>query len=96
MSRMPTPQVLTANDLRSGAVLFWTGDDWHADPAAAQVLADAAAQQAALGLAEADSLRVVDAYLAAVDDRGLVRLRERIRTTGPTIAYGPDTTGSGA
>jgi len=30
---------------------------------------------------------VIGAYLAAVGDDGLVRLRERIRTTGPTIAY---------
>lgn len=87
MSRRGGPQVVTANDLGSGAVVFWTGEDWSRDPADARVLPEKEAQQAALAAAEADDLRVVGAYLAGVGDDGLVRLRERIRTTGPTIAY---------
>jgi len=87
VSRRGGPQVVTANDLVSGAVVFWTGAGWSHAPADARVLHEAEAQQQALAAAEADGLRVVGAYLAAVGDDGLVRLRERIRTTGPTIAY---------
>ena len=87
MSRRGGPQVVTANDLVSGAVVFWTGAGWSRDPDDARVLREPEAQQAALAAAEADGLRAVGAYLAAVGDDGLVRLRERIRTTGPTIAY---------
>ncbi len=87
MSKPPTPQVLTANDLLTGTVVFWTGSAWSTDPATACIFADPASQQAALGDAEADAGRVVGAYLADVDEGRLVRLRERIRTTGPTIAY---------
>ena len=87
MSRRGGPQVVTANDLSSGAVVFWTGAGWSRDPDDARVLREPEAQQQALAAAAADDLRVVGAYLAAVGDDGLVRLRERIRTTGPTIAY---------
>jgi len=87
VSRRGGPQVVTANDLVTGAVVFWTGAGWSRDPDAAQVLREPAAQQHALAAAEADDLRVVGAYLAAVGDDGLIRLRERIRTTGPTIDY---------
>ncbi len=87
MSRRGGPQVVTANDLASGAVVFWTGAGWSREPDEAQVLREPEAQQAAVAAAEADGLRAVGAYLAAVGDDGLVRLRERIRTTGPTIAY---------
>jgi hypothetical protein len=87
VSKRGGPQVVTANDLVSGAVVFWTGADWSREPRDARVLAEPEAQKAALARAEADDLRVVGAYLAAVGDDGLIRLRERIRTTGPTIAY---------
>jgi hypothetical protein len=87
VSRRGGPQVVTANDLVSGAVVFWTGEGWSRDPDDARVLHEPEAQRAALAAAEADGLRVIGAYLAAVGDDGLVRLRERIRTTGPTIAY---------
>ncbi len=87
MSRRGGPQVVTANDLVTGAVVFWTGAGWSRDPDDARVLREPEAQQQALAAAEADALRVVGAYLAAVGDDGLIRLRERIRTTGPTIDY---------
>jgi hypothetical protein len=87
VSRRGGPQVVTANDLASGAVVFWTGAGWSRNPDDARVLREAEAQQQALAAGEGDDLRVVGAYLAAVSEDGLVRLRERIRTTGPTIAY---------
>jgi hypothetical protein len=87
VSKRGGPQVVTANDLLSGAVVFWTGEAWSHEPGDAEVLHEPEAQKAALAQAEADDLRVVGAYLAAVGDDGLVRLRERIRTTGPTVAY---------
>ncbi len=93
MSRRGGPRIVTANDLRSGAVVFWTGAGWSRAPADALVLREPATQEAALATAEADALCVVGAYLAAVGDDGLVHLRERIRTTGPTVAYAGATIG---
>ena len=90
MSRRPVPQIVTGNDLRSGEVVFWTGAGWSTDLAQALVIDEPTAQQAALARAQGDGLLVVDPYLAAVGKGGPVRLRERIRLTGPTIAYAPE------
>jgi hypothetical protein len=96
VSKRASPQVVTANDLLSGAVVFWTGEGWSRDPAAAAVFTEPDAQKAALAAAEADHQRAVGAYLAAIADDGLIRLRERIRTTGPTVAYAGTRAGAGA
>ena len=96
MSRKDLPQVVTANDLLSGAVVFWTGGGWSEALADADLLNDGAAQEAALAAAQSDGNRAVGPYLAAVDGTGLVRLRERIRITGPTIAYTGRPAGAGA
>lgn len=86
MPKIKGNQVVTANDLRSGEVVFWTGHGWSTDHAEAQVLRDPDAQEAALSMAQADGLRVVDAYLAAVGERvEPVRYREWLRTQGPTV-----------
>ena len=90
MSRKAEASILTANDLVSGGVIFWTGSDWSPEPAAATVLTDPKGQAEALAHAQADGLRAVDPYLAAVNGNGFLRLRERIRTTGPSIAVAPD------
>ncbi|MEO1092622.1 MAG: DUF2849 domain-containing protein [Pseudomonadota bacterium] len=82
---MSKKMILTANGLRSGAVVFWTGSDWSVSVAEAITLDDPTEQKSALAAAEADTGRVVDAYLALVDQTGPTRLRERIRTSGPTI-----------
>ncbi|MEM6490295.1 MAG: DUF2849 domain-containing protein [Pseudomonadota bacterium] len=71
----------------SGEAVFWTGADWSPEASDALVLADAETQQTALDAALAREDVVVGPYLAAVSEDGgaLVRLRETIRTLGPTI-----------
>ncbi len=95
MSRKDLPQVVTANDLLSGVVVFWTGQGWSEALADALMLDDPQTQKEALAVAEGDAGRVVGPYLAAVDAAGLVRFRERIRITGPTVDYAgrPDEAG---
>ncbi len=87
MPKISGPQILTANHLLSGEVVFWTGDGWSPDYRDAEVFPEAAEQQAALKMAEAASDVVVGAYLAAVaaDDPTPTHFREAIRTRGPTV-----------
>ncbi|SRR5271165_4208497 len=86
------PDVITANRLADGVVVFQTADGgWSEDFNHAAVLPDAAATKAALDRATDDVTRnlVVDAYSFAVETRnGHVApkaLREAIRAAGPTI-----------
>ena len=84
-------RVLTANDLRSGDVVFWSGQGWQKDAASA-ILIEARAQGdelLAIGKqAEADNV-VVGSYLVAVEQqaghRSAVELRERVRLSGPPV-----------
>ena len=87
MPKISGPQILTANDLLTGEVVFWTGSDWSPDYRDAQVLAETAEQQAALKTAEAAADIVVGPYLAAVaaNDPTPTHYREAIRTRGPTV-----------
>jgi Protein of unknown function (DUF2849) len=85
-------QVLTANRLIDGRVVFWTdARGWEADVNTAKVFPDPAAAETDLMLAQADVVarKIVDPYAIAVTaEAGLVTptlLRERIRATGPTI-----------
>jgi len=88
--------VITANRLADGLVVFRTGDGrWSQAIATAERLDDAAAIDAALesALAEARANRVVDPYAVEVDIQATgrvpvpIRLRERIRTSGPTTGH---------
>ena len=91
------PDVITANRLADGVVVFQTDDaptrdaGWSEDFNRAVVLPDAAATKAALARAAADADRnvVVDVYAFAVEARnGHVvpkALREAIRAAGPTV-----------
>ncbi len=86
------PEVITANRLADGVVVFQTAEaDWTDDFGRAQVWPDAAASKAALARAAEDADRnlVVDPYAVAVETRnGMVvpkALREAIRAAGPTI-----------
>ena len=89
-------KVITANDLRSGLVVFVDGaDGWTLDIAAARVFEDGPDLSGGLAFAKAaaDARVVVEPYPIDVEVKdGLpnpVRLRERIRAErGPTIAYG--------
>jgi Protein of unknown function (DUF2849) len=88
-SRMP--DVITANRLTDGVVVFQTGDEgWSEDFNRAAVLADPQATAGALARAKRDEAAnlVVDAYAVPVEERNghfaPKALREAIRAAGPT------------
>ena len=86
------PEVVTANRLADGVVVFQTADEgWGEDFNRAAVRPDSAATAAALARAKEDEAQnlVVEPYAVAVEIRnGHVvpkALREAIRAAGPTI-----------
>ncbi len=89
-------RVLSANDLRSGDVVFWGAQGWQKDVAKAALLQGGAPADALLALgeqAETDNI-VVGSYLVAVEThagrRSAVELRERVRLSGPPILNAVD------
>jgi hypothetical protein len=84
-------EVITANRLIDGAVVFQADQEWTEDFARASIHEDAAASKAALALAKQDEARdlVVDPYPIVVEMRSghyaPKALREFIRASGPTI-----------
>ena len=88
--------VITANSLGDGRVVFQTATGWVHDIAAAEILASKEALEAALARANADAAanRVVEPYAVEVKrDAGRlvpVKLRERIRAEGPTTGHSRD------
>lgn len=84
-------QVLTANRLRDGDVVYWRGDGWQESLAKAQIFPGKTAAQPALKEAEADvvSRLVVNPYLFEVRVEGgkvrPIKEREIIRAAGPTV-----------
>jgi len=85
------PDVITANRLTDGAVVFQTDDGWSEDFNRAVALRDAQATASALSRAKQDEASnvVVDAYAIVVEERNghltPKALREVIRAAGPTI-----------
>ena len=86
------PDVITANRLTDGVVVFQTLDDsWTEDFIRAAVLSDPQATASALKRAKEDEANniVVDPYAIVVEERNghlaPKALREAIRATGPTI-----------
>ena len=83
-------EIVTANRLSDGRVVFMTRVDWSTSIDQAEVLESKPAVEAALARAAADAAgnRVVDVYAIGVvrENGSLVptRLRERIRAEGPT------------
>ncbi len=90
---MKTHKAITAQGLLHGRVLFFTeNEDWSADLADAHLLEDGPRLEAALIRAKQDEAgnQVVAVYTIDVDVEGTaVRRRERIRSTRPTVDYGP-------
>ena len=85
------PDVITANRLTDGVVVFQTIDEaWSEDFNRAAVLADSPAMAEALARAKRDETNnlVVDAYAVPVEERNghfaPKALREAIRAAGPT------------
>jgi len=87
----PVPQVLTANRLRDGDVVYWRDGAWVEAFADAQIFEAKADADATLLRAAADvkARRVVNPYLFPVRrEGGLVRAveeREIVRSEGPSV-----------
>lgn len=86
--RVAAPQVLTANDLRNGAVVFLDkAGGWTTRIAKAEVIVDSARAAALLEAANArQATELVGPYLIDVDAATgkPLHLREQIRAEGPT------------
>jgi hypothetical protein len=87
----PSPQMLTANRLTDGDVLYWKAGNWVESLPEGEVFAEAAPAEAALAAAQAtvgDNV-VVNPYLfdVRVDTAGThpVKEREIIRAAGPSV-----------
>src|ERR1700742_3123514 len=84
-------EIVTANRLIDGTVVFQAETGWVEDFARAAIYDDAEASKAALARAKEDEARdiVVDSYAGVVEMRGghyaPKALREFIRASGPTI-----------
>ncbi|MCE9522850.1 MAG: DUF2849 domain-containing protein [Alphaproteobacteria bacterium] len=86
------PQVLTANRLLDGEVVYLASDGaWVEELASAAVIATKAEGEAALvtGIEAERNQKIVHAYLFEVIDTGVplrpVKQREVIRAAGPTV-----------
>ncbi len=83
--------ILTGNDLKSGAVVWWTGHDWslHVDDA---VDVGPRADEIARREDAARRVNVPYAVEATRDERGVrpAHIKERVRALGPTVR--PDLT----
>ena len=89
MSRRYTPQVVTANDLRLGDVVYLTADDhWTRLHHEAELIEDEAHAQMRLLFGAAQKLVVVGAYLADAkpgpNGPEPIHFREAFRTRGPS------------
>jgi len=89
MSRRYTPQVVTANDLRLGDVVYLTADDgWTRHHHEAELIEDEAHAQMRLLHAAAQKLTIVGAYLADArpgpNGPEPIHFREAFRTRGPS------------
>ena len=91
MAAVPALQVLTANRLRDGDVVYWQNGEWADHFADADVFKDKRSADVALAAAQAfvKARVVVNPYLFAVrDDAGRIRAveeREIIRSEGPSV-----------
>ncbi len=89
------PQMLTANDLKEGEVLYWKNGAWVLDFAQGQIFRDPGEANAALEAAQkfVTGNKVVAPYLFEVREQNgkirPVKEREIIRTLGPSVR--PDT-----
>jgi hypothetical protein len=82
-------RILTAHDLLSGEVVYWSADGRWAESLSEAARLDDAAASAALAEAEAAYTAVVHAYLVPTDSAGAPVAREKIRET--IRAKGPST-----
>ncbi len=89
MSVTPISKVVTANDLRSGEVIYLRfPHDWTLELSKASVITDVDLAQAGLAFAQGQSNVVVGAYLSDVvaeaDGPKASHFRDTFRSTGPS------------
>ena len=89
MSVTPISKVVTANDLRSGEVIYLRfPHDWTPELSKASVITDDDLAQAGLAFAQGQSNVVVGAYLSDVvaeaDGLRASHFRDTFRSTGPS------------
>lgn len=79
-------KILTGNDLKTGAVTWWTGNDWSLHVADATDVGD---QGDAIAAAENAARRVVSPYVIngekTADGVRPAHIKDRIRALGPTV-----------
>jgi hypothetical protein len=79
-------KILTGNDLKTGAVIWWTGSDWSLHVADA---VDVDHHGEAIAAAENAARRVVGAYVIdgqkTADGVRPAHIKDRIRALGPTV-----------
>ena len=79
-------KILTGNDLKAGAVVWWDGEGWSRFIESA---ADAGADADAILARESAARRVNAAYIVdgerTADGLRLAHIKERIRALGPTV-----------
>lgn len=79
-------KILTGNDLKTGAVTWWTGGDWSLHVADAVDVAD---QGEVIAAAENAARRVVSPYVInaekTADGVRPAHIKDRIRALGPTV-----------
>jgi hypothetical protein len=84
-------KIITGNDLKTGAVTWWTGSDWSIHVADA---ADAGEDAEAILAREAAACRVNNPYVIegerTADGVRPAHIKDRIRALGPTVR--PDLT----
>jgi hypothetical protein len=91
MAKTQDPQMLTANRLKDGDVLYWSDGKWVLSLADGDVFTDPKAADAALAAAQQSVTgnAVIAPYLFDVrmDAKGInpVKEREVIRAAGPTV-----------
>lgn len=79
-------KIVTGNDLKTGAVIWWTGSDWslHVEDAA-----DAGDQAAEIAAREDAARRVNNPYVIngerTPDGVRPAHIKDRIRASGPTV-----------
>ncbi|MBL8552515.1 MAG: DUF2849 domain-containing protein [Hyphomonadaceae bacterium] len=91
--------ILTAHDLKSGEVVYWSADGQWVPALRDAVRLEDEPAKAQLKLAEASETVVVHPYLVPIDANGAPipreKVREGIRAKGPTIhpAFGKQAEG---
>lgn len=86
-------KLLTGNDLKSGIVVWWTGEGWSQR---VEDAVDVGEQGEAILAAEEAARRVNASYIVDAEDGMPVHIKERVRAAGPTVradlAVNPDIT----